>query len=101
MDSLRELASRLDEAAATMTSVARAVSTVDLGQTALGADEPGRPGELGRALYAQWVAATLDRSREATDLAHQLADVAAAVRVAAAGYADVDQGSARRLPGEA
>ncbi|MGC5051064.1 hypothetical protein ACLQ2S_06400 [Micromonospora sp. DT48] len=101
MDSLRALASRLDEASATLTALSRSVTASDPAQVAFGADAPGRPGEVGRALHRQWVAATGDRAREAHTAAVQVASVAAALRQAADRYADTDSAVSRRLVGEA
>ncbi|MEV4462592.1 hypothetical protein AB0J51_03110 [Micromonospora echinofusca] len=101
MESLRALAARLDEASETMTTVSRTVTAGDPPQTAFGADAPGRPGEIGRALHRQWTAATGDRAREAHVAAQRLAAVAAAVRAAADHYADVDRAARYRLTGEA
>jgi hypothetical protein len=100
MDSLRVLANRLDEASATLTALSRSVTAADPAQVAFGTDAPGRPGEIGRALHRQWVAATGDRAREAHAAAAQLASVAAALREAADRYADTDSAVTRRLVGE-
>ncbi|GIJ33404.1 hypothetical protein ACN26Z_04205 [Verrucosispora sp. WMMD703] len=101
MDSLRILAGRLDEASATLTALSRSVTAGDPAQVAFGADAPGRPGEIGRALHRQWVAATGDRAREAHTAAAQVASVAAALREAADRYSDIDSAVSRRLAGEA
>ncbi|MGW4499324.1 hypothetical protein ACWENR_12020 [Micromonospora sp. NPDC004336] len=101
MESLRALAARLDQASETLTAVSRTVTAGDPSQAAFGADAPGRPGEIGRALHRQWIAATGDRAREAHVAAQRLAAVAAAVRAAADHYADVDRGVRHRLAGEA
>ncbi|GAB2929428.1 hypothetical protein GCM10027280_16180 [Micromonospora polyrhachis] len=101
MDSLRDLADRLDEAATALDTAARTLATVAPDPIVLGADTPGWPGAVGRALHHQWSAATAARSSEAARVASHLADVAASVRVAAAGYADADAAARRRLPGEA
>ncbi|MGC4790063.1 hypothetical protein ACLQ22_19805 [Micromonospora sp. DT178] len=101
MESLRALAARLDEASETMTAVSRTVTAGDPAQAAFGADAPGRPGEIGRALHRQWTAATGDRAREAHVAAQRLAAAATAVRAAADHYADVDRDARHRLTGEA
>ncbi|GIJ23442.1 hypothetical protein [Micromonospora lutea] len=101
MDSLRALAGRLDEASATLTALSRSVTATDPAQVAFGADAPGRPGEVGRALHRQWVAATGDRAREAHIAAVQVASLAAALREVANRYSDTDSGVSRRLAGEA
>ncbi|TCB92770.1 hypothetical protein E0H26_23225 [Micromonospora zingiberis] len=100
MDSLRALASRLDDASATLTALSRSVTASDPAQVAFGADAPGRPGEIGRALHRQWAAATGDRAREAHSAAGHLAAAADALRQAANQYADTDVGVSRRLVGE-
>ncbi|MFV2101921.1 hypothetical protein [Micromonospora sp. LOL_024] len=100
MDSLRALAGRLDEASATLTALSRSVTASDPAQVAFGTDAPGLPGEIGRALHRQWVAATGDRAREAHSAAAQLAAVAAALREAADRYSDTDTVASRRLIGE-
>lgn len=101
MDSLRRLAARLDEAASTVSAVAYRVIATDPAHPAFGADAAGRPGELGRALHAQWRAATEARAREAAAVAARLATTADSVRSAADGYADADRPSRWRRLGEA
>ncbi|MFG3697835.1 hypothetical protein ACGF5C_07925 [Micromonospora sp. NPDC047620] len=101
MDTLHALAARLDQASETMTAVSRTVTAGDPPQAAFGADAPGRPGEIGRALHRQWIAATSDRAREAHAVAQRLAAAAAAVRAAADHYADADRAARYRLTGEA
>ncbi|MDG4807385.1 hypothetical protein O7634_11555 [Micromonospora sp. WMMD1120] len=100
MDTLRALSARLDEAGATLTVVSHTVTAGDPPQAAFGADAPGRPGEIGRALHRQWTTATDDRAREARAAAGRLAAAAAAVREAADRYAEVDRAARRRLAGE-
>jgi hypothetical protein len=96
VDTLRKLAGRLDEAAATVTAVAHQVEAAGPPHPAFGADGPGWPGELGRALHEQWLAATGARAREAAATAARLADVATAVHVAATGYAETDHAARHR-----
>ncbi|MFJ6198809.1 hypothetical protein [Micromonospora sp. NPDC092111] len=100
MDTLRALAARLDEASATLATLARTVTASDPPHPAFGAHAPGRPGELGRALHRQWTTATGDRAREAGAAAARLAAAAAAVRSAADRYATTDDAAQRRLVGE-
>lgn len=96
MDGLHAAARRLDEAAAAISDAARTVAALGPAGAAFGVDGPGRLGELGRAMYRQW-SATLDaRAREAVSAAGWLADLAAALRVAAASYADTDIAAGRR-----
>ncbi|MFI7076355.1 hypothetical protein ACIBO1_03565 [Micromonospora sp. NPDC049903] len=100
MDTLRALAARLDEASATLTALSRSVTAADPAQVSFGADAPGRPGEIGRALHRQWVNATGDRAREAHAAAAQLTATATALRQAADRYSDTDSAASRRLAGE-
>ncbi|MBY8871840.1 hypothetical protein K7640_08305 [Micromonospora sp. PLK6-60] len=101
MESLRALAARLDEASDTLTTLAHTVTAADPAHPVFGADAPGRPGEIGRALHRRWAEATGDRSREAAAAAARLAAAAAAVRAAADRYADTDDAARRRLTREA
>ncbi|RKN48437.1 hypothetical protein [Micromonospora endolithica] len=100
MEDLRGLATRLDLAGETLAGLSRTVTSADPAQAAFGADTPGRPGEIGRALHRQWTAATGDRAREAHTAAHRLAAAASAVREAADRYTEVDRAARRRLAGE-
>ncbi|SCL37508.1 hypothetical protein GA0074692_4692 [Micromonospora pallida] len=97
MDRLPAVAARLDEASSTLTAVARAVAAAGPAPTDFGADGPGRPGDLGRALYRLWVTATDNRAREATAAAARLDAAASAIRDAADRYADTDDAVRRRL----
>jgi hypothetical protein len=101
METLRALAARLDEASATLSTLAHTVTASDPPHPAFGAHAAGRPGEIGRALHRQWTAATGDRSREARAAAARLAAAAAALRSAADRYADTDHAVHRRLTREA
>lgn len=91
MDQLRQIADRLDDAAATLTEVAYAVTATDPAHPAFGAGAAGRLGEIGRALHRQWCAATAARAREATETAARITTTADAVRIAGSRYADADQ----------
>ncbi|SCE87349.1 hypothetical protein GA0070618_1555 [Micromonospora echinospora] len=97
MESLYALAARLDEASATLAAVAHAATVAGPAPTAFGADGPGRPGDLGRALHRQWVTATDNRAREARAAAARLAAAASAIRDAADRYADTDAAARHRL----
>ncbi len=97
MESLRALAARLDEASATLAAVAHAATVAGPAPTAFGADGPGRPGDLGRALHRQWVTATDNRAREARAAAARFAAAASAIRDAADRYADTDAAARHRL----
>lgn len=101
MDALRALAARLDEASATLATLARTVTASDPPHPAFGAHAAGRPGEVGRALHRQWATATDGRAREAGAAAARLAAAASAVRSAADRYATADDAARRRLGGEA
>ncbi|GHJ57049.1 hypothetical protein Nm8I071_63560 [Nonomuraea sp. TT08I-71] len=101
METLRALAARLDEAAATLATLARTVTATDPPHPAFGAQAAGRPGEIGRALHRQWTAATGDRAREAQAAATRLAAAAAALRSAADRYSAADESVGRRLAREA
>lgn len=100
MDDLFRLAGRLDAAAATISGSAAALGGLHHDPAEFGAAGPGRVGELGRALHARWSAALYAREREASRAAAELAETAAAVRRAAAGYAEADADAARRLTRE-
>jgi hypothetical protein len=95
MDSLVELAARLDEAARAMTRAGTTLAHLDPGGVAFGGAGPGRLGETGRALHNQLVRAIGARSREAAAAGARLADTAQALRWAAAGYLDVDDAARR------
>ncbi|MFG2064818.1 type VII secretion target [Micromonospora sp. NPDC048871] len=97
MDNLRALAARLDEASASLSALSRSITAADPTQAVFGADAPGRPGEIGRALHRQWTAATGDRAREARAAAAKLADTADALRQAANRYVETDSLVARRV----
>lgn len=100
MDSLASLGGRLDAHAALLGTAADTLGgAADLAPAALGAEGPGRLGELGRALHARWVAAVEARAREAGRAATELTDLAIVVRSAARGYAESDQSAHRRLTG--
>ncbi|WP_374757204.1 hypothetical protein, partial [Micromonospora chalcea] len=53
METLRALAARLDEAGATLATLARTVTATDPPHPAFGAHAAGRPGEVGRAAAGQ------------------------------------------------
>jgi hypothetical protein len=97
MDSLAELAARLDRAAQAMAQAGATLAALDPGSVAFGAAAPGRLGETGRALHAQLAGAIGARSREAAAAGARLADTAQALRWAAAGYLEVDDAAHRRV----
>jgi hypothetical protein len=94
-----QLAARLDEAAAALSAVDRAVPGLAAPAGAFGADDAGVPGRVGQALHDRWRAVLAARSHEAADAAARLTDMAAAVRVTQQHYADVDDQAARRIRG--
>ncbi|MGI5211604.1 hypothetical protein [Plantactinospora sp. CA-290183] len=100
MDDLRDLAARLEGASGTLSDLARRLPYAGPAASAFTVDAPGLPGEVGRALHAQWLAALDNRARELAAAAEQLADGAAAVRAADQAYADSDDGAAGRLARE-
>ncbi|MFU8851667.1 hypothetical protein ACNAW0_11900 [Micromonospora sp. SL1-18] len=101
METLRVLATGLDEASATLATLARTVTATDPPHPAFGTHAEGRPGEIGRALHQQWTTATGDRAREAHAAATRLAAAAAALRAAADRYVATDESARRRLAREA
>lgn len=100
MEVLRRFANRLDEAADRLSATAPAALHLAPPASAFGVDAPGCLGELGRALYAEVVAATTDRGREARVAAGWLAETADALRTAGDAYAASDEAARRRLRGE-
>jgi hypothetical protein len=92
-----EFAGRLDEAAALLAAAAQAVAYDGPPQPVFGADGPGRPGDLGRALHESWVAATTARAREAAVAAARLTDVASRLRTVVEAYDDVDHAARRHV----
>jgi hypothetical protein len=101
VESLRELANRLDEAAGALTGAGRTVATAGTSYSLVGADGPGRLADTGRALSEQWLAATDARAREAATTAARLAELASTLRVVAAAYTDTDDTVRRRHAEEA
>ncbi|SDZ35223.1 hypothetical protein SAMN05444365_11117 [Micromonospora pattaloongensis] len=101
MESLRQYAGRLDDAAATLAGAARAIVDLAPPASAVGCNAPGRLGEVGRALHATAVTAATARGREAEVLAARLADAATGLRAVADGYAETDAAARRRLSGQA
>ena len=94
------LADRLDRAADTLATVGRRLPTLTVASSALGADDAGVPGRVGRALHARWAAVLEAREREAADLAGQLTEAGVAVRAVARDYAMTDEAVRRRLERE-
>ncbi|MEJ3749740.1 hypothetical protein WEI85_41595 [Actinomycetes bacterium KLBMP 9797] len=101
MESLSPLAGRFDAAAAGLVDAGRRLTGAEPSPAALGADAPGRLGELGRALHGQWAGALGARAREAAAVSMRLAEAAGTLRAAVADYAGVDDTARRRQPEEA
>ncbi|HEU4422229.1 MAG TPA: hypothetical protein VFR67_06770 [Pilimelia sp.] len=97
MEQLQGLAARLDAAASGVAAAAAGLDHLDEGAGGFAADAPGRVGELGRLLYAQWTAALAARAREAAVAGARLAETASTLRIVEAGYADADAAAHRRL----
>jgi hypothetical protein len=91
---------RLVEAAQAMTAAERVLSRMEVDPAALAVSAPGLAGQLGRALHQRVVEALTARSREATDAARRLGEVADALRTTADRYADVDAAASRRMSRE-
>jgi hypothetical protein len=96
MDSLRDIAGRVDESADSVSCTSRVLAGLDPGGAAFGAGAPGRLGEIGRTLHAQFVSALAARSREAAAAGARLADTAQHLRWAADRYAEVEDVAQRR-----
>lgn len=93
---LDDLAGRLDAAGDELAQASTTTALADPGSRALGGDAPGGPGELGRALHRTLTAALSARGREASAHGIRLAETAEALRLAAHGYAAVDQDARRQ-----
>lgn len=89
-------ARRLTDEAARLDAAAHALATADPGSTTFGAAAPGRLGELGRALHAQWQADIADRSRTAATLANRLAEAARSLQAAASSYDGAESTATRQ-----
>jgi hypothetical protein len=92
-----EIADRLDQAAGTLTAVDRRLPALAVTPESFGADDAGAPGRLGRELHAHWAAVLDARSREATNAASRLSEVARSVRITRRHYAETDETVQRRL----
>ncbi|WP_430781079.1 hypothetical protein [Actinoplanes sp. G11-F43] len=84
------LADRIDHAAQALAMVDRRVPELIPLAADFGADDAGRPGRIGRALYAGWSAVLAARAREAADASAHLTEMAHAVRASAAAYTETD-----------
>jgi hypothetical protein len=91
-----EVAASAERAGAALGTAAATLARVDPGRDALGAQLPGRLGELGRDLHRQLTDAVAARTREAAAHGARLADAGQVLRLVAAGYADTDAEARRR-----
>ncbi|GLY05884.1 hypothetical protein Acsp01_62630 [Actinoplanes sp. NBRC 101535] len=91
------LADQIDHAANTLAIMDRKVPNLGPGAAAFAADDAGRPGRIGRALYAGWTAVLAARAREAADASERLSEMARSVRSGARHYADTDETVRRRF----
>jgi hypothetical protein len=96
---LDDLAARLDEAGAELTTAASALRRSDPGASAFGGEAAGRLGDLGRDLHRGWLVAIENRAREAAAHGARMSGTAEAVRRAAAGYAEADEAVRRQAQG--
>ena len=91
------LADQIDSAAAKLAIVDRQLPGLAPGSAAFGADDSGRPGRIGRALYAGWTAVLAARAREAAEASVALSEIARSVRAGARGYAETDEAVRHRF----
>lgn len=91
------LADQIDDAAAVLSTMDRQMSLLTPSAAVFGADEAGRAGRIGRALYAGWTALLAARAREAADASATLTELARSVRDGARAYADTDEAVRHRF----
>jgi hypothetical protein len=91
------LAERIDAAADALATMERQLPVLVPSAAAFGADDAGRPGRIGRALYAGWTAVLAARAREAADASQHLTGLAESVRSSAQRYATTDDAVRRRF----
>ena len=84
------LADQIDHAAEALTIVDRRLPELVPPTADFGADDAGRPGRIGRALYAGWSAVLAARAREAADASALLGELARSVRETSRGYTETD-----------
>jgi Excreted virulence factor EspC, type VII ESX diderm len=96
---LDDLEKRLDAAAARLARSAAHLSSLHPGARTFGADGPGRLGDIGRAMSAQFAGALDARDRQAGSAAAAVSDLATGVRHAAAGYRQADSNRGKRPRG--
>jgi hypothetical protein len=94
---MEKLAERLESAADALTTVDRSLSAHHCSPGALGADDEGVPGRLGRQLHDRWLAVLTARSQEAQEAAAHLTKLAADVRMTGQVYAETDDEVGRRM----
>ncbi|WP_433213850.1 hypothetical protein ACQP00_02815 [Dactylosporangium sp. CS-047395] len=89
---LEELARRLDAVADELAGAGTTMNVVDPGARVFGADSDGALGQAGRDLYRLLAIALAERGSEAVAHGGRLAEMADAVRKAAAGYRGAEEG---------
>ncbi|MEV6305152.1 hypothetical protein AB0M02_37465 [Actinoplanes sp. NPDC051861] len=94
---MNQLADQIDLAAAALDTMDRRVLALAPGAAAFGADEAGRPGRIGRALFAGWTAVLAARAREAADNSQRLRDIAGSIRTTAQEYTSTDDAVRHRF----
>jgi hypothetical protein len=87
---LDDLEKQLDAVATRLARAATALPRLDPGARAFGADGPGRLGDLGRAMSAQFTAALDASDRQAGTAATTVGELSDGMRRAAAGYRDAE-----------
>ncbi|BBH65731.1 hypothetical protein ACTI_24160 [Actinoplanes sp. OR16] len=85
------LADQIDSAAAALSTMDRRMPLLTPAAAVFGADDAGRPGRIGRALYAGWTAVLAARAREAAAANASLTEMAQSLRASASAYADTDE----------
>jgi hypothetical protein len=96
METLHEVARRLDQAADTIAHAAVVLDNLALDARAFAADAGGQIGDVGRAMHAQWASALAARSREAAAAGARVSDIGETLRIVATGYTDADEAAWRR-----
>ena len=91
------LADQIDQVASALSTLDRRLPVLAPPAAAFGADDAGRPGRIGRALYAGWTAVLAARAREAADASGRLTELADSVRSSAHRYATTDDAVRRRF----
>jgi hypothetical protein len=94
---VNRLADQIDHAAAALAIMDRRVPELLPAAADFAADDAGRPGRIGRALYAGWSAVLAARAREAADASTKLTEMAVSIRAGADDYTDADDLVRRRF----